>query len=536
MIRSHNTQFSIHTEVVFTTISMLLVGIIGYVPALILTREKVADPYFNTIISQSLAGFEDGIIVPLKHADLVISDPNQQGHLGYNALILAISKTGGVPPNIVRFLPIGGLILPLLYFILAKKISGSNLAAIFLALYVAYEPMLSQGHYNVHVYVWARCLFIVFLLLCVNILDGQINETIMILTMVYAGTFLIYWTVPIWMLTIWGIITVVLLLRKRLKSVYRKSIQNVDWALFLAFIVIYLGFSKVLYQYLADIAGSVYGGPNDGLNFFGWQLMRLLGGSQAPGPYEFVGGTTENSTLLWVLVVRYLVLVAPLFLYILTVSMKTITSKFSRDPFEYKYAPLILGGFAAVVVHVVIYLTRGHVSLRPALLIFPLVGILCILEMNKQTKFVVGFASILAFLSIIGFALNLKDLRSNVVRSSADWFLNHFQGSTALMDLNTAHEYLIVEAEEDLWIANINYDSTNYSYFLETTNSVNLSGNSPPNWDFAIVDLKNIEKPILSTGWKTYEPLESHFDEILLNERLNMVYSDGYYAIFHYRK
>lgn len=519
-----------------TIFSMFIVVIIGFVPALVLSRERVSDPYFNTIISQSLAGFDEGAIVPLKHDDVVISDPNKQGHLGYNALILATAKVSGVPPEVVRFLPIGGLLLPLLYFILSKKLTGSNLAASFMALYVAYEPMLSQGHYNVHVYAWARCLFIVFLLLCVSALDAWKTKTILLLTIVYSGTFLIYWTVPVWMLTIWGIITLALLVRKRVESVDGSSSQKAYWALFVAFVVIYLGFSKVLYQYIADIADVVYGGPNDGLRFFGWQLMRLLGGSQAPGPYEFAGGTTENSLLLWVLATRYLVLVAPLIIYFSSIVIKMVTSGIPWNLIKSKYAPLILGGFATVLIHIIIYLMRGHVSLRPALLIFPLVGSLCIRELRAQRYLVIGFAFILSVLSVVGFALNLKDLRSNVVHSSANWILSHFQGTKVLTDLNTAHEYLIVEAEEDSWIDIRNYDSNNYSLLLETNDVVYQSGSTTPKWDFAIVDMKNIDKPVLSSGWRTYEPLASYLEEILWNERLNMVYSDGHYAIFHYRK
>jgi hypothetical protein len=509
---------------------ILLVVLICLLPSLILAEWRATNPYVNTIISHVMSAFDDGRLIPVEQGGVIISDPYQHGHIGYQSILLTIIKVCQVSPKYVQFLPLGGLFVPFLCFVLFRKILGSDALASLFAVYIAYEPMLSKGHFNVQAYAWARILFLTFLVLCVRILNKRTTENILLLLIIFVGTFLIYWTTPVWMLTLWAFISVIPILQTRLAGRTRGS-EKQSISLALVFIVIYMAFSGILYQYLPAVAEAVYGGPEEGWTLFTWQIRELFGGAREPGPYEYAGATLTNPLLGWLLFTRYVVLLAPHVAYMLSRLKAVVQSRSLNSIIQDQADLLIWGGLLVVIVHTGSYALRGHMSFRPVLLLFPITGIISInqLKLSKVVRLI--FPLMLAFLSVFGFFLHYQEIPSYSVESSAQWLLDRSEEATALTDLYIANNHLLEQLERARWLTMDLYDPIAYRFLVEGEQALMADQNAEHRWDYVIIDISRLQQPVLSGGWKVYEPLSNHFQEILDNTNLNVVYDEGRFLI-----
>ena len=286
-------------------IVVLFAILVCLIPALLLAQWKATDPYFNTVVSQIMTAFDGGKLLPVTHGNIEISDPNKLGHIGFQGLLLALAKILGVSPKYLQFIPIGGLIVPFLYYLLIRKITESNWIAFLLAVYVGYESMLSINQYNLHAYVWSHFLFLSFFILCIRILHRRTAVDVILLFIVYVGTFLIYWTTPIWMITLWASIMILPILLA-FTSKTSRPIGRYTISMVLVFVIIYLVFSQVLYQYIPVVVRAEYGDPEAGLELYIWQLLNVLFGRQPSTPYEYAGSSLTNPWLGWLLALRKL--------------------------------------------------------------------------------------------------------------------------------------------------------------------------------------------------------------------------------------
>jgi hypothetical protein len=503
--------------------------LVGLLPSLIFAERKATNPYVNTVISHIIVASDGGKLVPVEREGIVISDPYQHGHIGFQGILLAVVKVCGVSPKYVQFLPIGGVLVPLLYYVLFKKILGSDMMASLFTIYVAYEPMLSKGHFSIQAYAWSRTLLMVFLVLCIRMLNKRTAANILLLVMIYAGTFLIYWTTPIWMLTLWASITILPMLQTLIIRRTRDREGN-TLALVLVFLIIYLGFSKVLYQYLPAVADAVYGGPDEGWSLFSWQIRDLLGGNRESGPYEYAGALVAKPLLGWLLAARYIVLFVPHAIYILSRIKDVIKTRSLASIIQDQADLVIWGSFFLVFVHVGAYAMRGHVSLRPAILVFPITGIMCISQLKFPKSVGLVFALTLVFLSVVGFYLHYQETSSYDVESSAQWLLDHSEEATALTDIYTSQKHLLEQIEKDRWLTMTLYDPSAYRFLIQGEQAL-TDEQTGREWDYVIIDMNRLEQPVLSGGWIVYEPLSNHFQEIQNNTSLNVVYDEGRFLI-----
>jgi hypothetical protein len=509
---------------------VLVLIIACFFPSFLLAERRITDPYFNTVISQVMAGFEDGKLTPVMGGETVVSDPYELGHLAYPTVLLTIAKICGVSPKYVQFLPIGGLLVPLLMFVLLRKILRSNVLAAMFALYVAYEPMLSEGHFNTFAYAWARPLFFTFFIIIVRLLNKRTPEDILLLVLVYVGTFLIYWTTPLWMLVLWTSIFLFMTMQTWFDR-HSQSHGKQSVSLVLVFGIIYLAFSRLLYQYIPTIVDAVYGGPEEAWTLFIWQIKELLWSSQEPGPYAYVGATSTNPVLGWALFARYIVLLIPIGIYIIIKMQNIVKSHSLVQAGQTRLSPLIWGGLAIVIVHVSVYALRGHISFRPVLLVFPIIGAICIEQLQVPKVLRPLFPLLLSFLAIFGFFLHYPETQKYDVESSAYWLLERAEGTKVLTDLYTSQEYLVEQIERDIWLERSVFDTIAYEFVVKGEEALISHGLPRDRWDYVIIDNDRLQHPILSGGWRLYEPLSAHFQEFRNNSSLNAVYDEGRFLI-----
>jgi hypothetical protein len=515
---------------------VFLVFVILYclIPSFVLARRRVTFPYFNTIVSQVMAASAGGKLIPVEQASgVVISDPYQQGHIGYQSIVLAISKVCGISPELVQFVPLGGLIIAFLSFVLMKSLLDSNILATLFAVYFSFDPTLVKGHFNIHAYAWSRALFLVFFFLCIKILTKRTTGAVALLIIIYIGTFLIYWTTPVWMLVLWSSVAAIPIIQRIFSSSSDDS-ERQSITMVIIFVVIYLAFSKVLYQYIPQVADAVYGGPEDGWALFRWQILRIFAKTEETGPYAYVGATTTNPLLGWFLLFRYIILIIPHILYLGVYMKGVVTKQHTLLPGSSNTADLLIwGGLLSIALHTGGYLLRGHVSFRPALIILPITGILCIRRMKLSPKINFVFLLPLALLSIGGYFLHYQELPTFDVKHSAQWLFEQGGDTRVLTDLNTSQKYLLEQVDQGIWLKMQHYTPDDYGYIVDDEPA--QSGQAGIGWSYVVIDQGLIDQPVVSGGWNLFEPFSFYLDDIYANTELNLVYDDGRYLIFQRR-
>gem|GEM_PF-7091488 len=421
--------------------------------------------------------------------------------------------------------------VPFLAYALARRVSFSEVEAFLLAVYFAYDPTLSQGHFNVHAYAWTRALLLVFLLIYVRILERRTPREILLLVLIFVATFLIYWTTPVWMIFLLVPMCLTQVVGTRRAGTSRVS-SGASVALLLAFLVIYLAFSKVLYdQYLPAVVRSVYGDPEEAWVSFVWHISRLFFEPQGSGPYQYAGSSLANTWLSWVLVARYVVLFPPHVTYIVIRLWKSVRTR-SLSPLDLRGATVLIWGAATTVVgHTIIYSLRGHVSFRPALVLFPITGLICIHRLKFPRSVRLGFVATLSLLAVVGFFLGYPNTVSFDIEPSAQWFFQHARGVRVLTDLHTAGKYQLEQVERQQRLSIDVYDSTAYHLIVGEQSAAPVQETLKERWDYLIVDLERLEQPVLGRGWQVYEPLSRYFRQIYDNHALNAVYNDGRFLI-----
>jgi hypothetical protein len=411
-----------------------------------------------------------------------------------------------------------------------RQILDSNILATLLAVYFSFDPTLSKGHFNVHAYAWSRALFLVFFFLCVKILHKRTTGAVTLLIIVYVGTFLIYWTTPVWMLVLWASVALIPVIQK-LFSADTDSSNQQPIAMVLFFVIVYLAFSKVVYDYIPVVADSLHGGPEEGWALFRWQILKIFARTEEIGPYAYVGATTTNPLLGWELLIRYIILIVPHILYLGVYIKGVVAKKHTLLPASNQPRDLLIwGGLLAIIMHTGGYMLRGHVSFRPALLILPITGILCLQRIKLSEKFQLGFLLPLALLSVTGFFLHYLELPTYDVEHSAQWLLEQGEGASVLTDLNTSQKLLLEQVERDVWIQAVGYTPDDYGYVVG--DDALEYGPTEIGWSYVVVDHGLIDQPVISGGWNLFEPLSSFLSDLYENTNLNLVYDDGRYLIF----
>lgn len=490
-----------------------------------LSVNQAIDPYFCTTLGTVIESMKNGRISIAEFGGFQY-DPDESGHLGYQAVIMSISAVAGVDPVTVAFLPIGGFLVPLTFFVLARRVLKSTLIAALLAILIAYDPSMLPGHYSVFAYAWERPLLFTFVFAILVTMQG--NRRLsghLLMIVIFFGTFSIYWTTPFVMVVFLLTVSIIDRIgRRELKTRAGGTMISIAGA----FAIIYLAFSRILYRdFIPSVVSEKYGTFEDALQeMAGW---IGLGNIQHLDPYEVTAsaGSTYNMALL----IRYLIIAIPIIAYGFYYTLKIAGRKPVRlDTPTYFFLPSLVAGFAQTIG----YAFRGHLSLRFIFLLAPIASVISMERMNLRRFRIVPVAlALIIVVTLFPVSIIGNSYRTGIMESTeagAEFAFKTIDPSEdILMDLYTYGVYLVrgVSSNEDI---SVNfYTSDVYYELLGVTSPINETAGS---FSYVIIDLSIADATTAAPNWKSYEPLSWYFEEVENNPRLNKVYDDQSTWIF----
>lgn len=454
---------------------------------------------------------------------------------GHDMVLLSITKFSALSVQTLQFLPITGVALTLIFYLLSKRFLGSSLIALVLAIATIPLDTAYSLQYNP---LWYYSLTVLFYLSFVYFLlkyfESRRVEFIPILLFVFVGAFFMHHRVPFWMiLTLVGTN-----LYSFLISLLRdKKVKGTNFNLLLAFTVVYLGFNRVLYeQYLPNIFEMSMA---EGFATLSSSIMELIGYSTTtikkymypPSPAYLYSADYSA-----IAIFKYVVIILPVIIFIGYIVTKAIKNGVleidTKDPKYLLFCSLLFTSFFEEIP----YFIMGRVSLTFISTVFPILAIFSIKELriphNVRKKILIVFVIILITTSMGKFVaakdvnFNMLNLSYDDISSSSSWLENVSEGGTykIISDLRVWGMYLVEGAKNDIFPEYI---------YIKHHDYANLVENRPlPQESYFILNKKDFNRTVILLFWDYFEPFSLHYQEINSNQYLNKIYVSNSVEIY----
>lgn len=505
----------------------ILLALACIIPAVLLSTHEYTDGFYTSAVVPR-------ITMSLNADTLVTTDiPGfyfLPQYAGLDVILLLIAKICGLSAQQLQFLPIGGIILPLLYFALAKKLFGSNLIASLIALFAAYDPTIAVKCYSTYSAAWTFPLFIAFIILYVRILkqEGKIGE-ILLMLLVFIAISRLNWSLPVFVIVLSVFISLILLIRLVIGR-QREASNQAIFSLTLTFIVIYLIWDTTLYgSYLpAMVSGA---GREIGVFNFEMMLEQLgLMRISAPLPYSYPPPISPLVHQLFA--IRYIVISLPVAAYVL-VKIKEVITKRRLKLGNIDVHSIVIWSFIGLFLwHIISYAAYGRISLATIAFFFPFVAIACLGKLKARSWLKLAVPIILVLLALLSFVFYLQDTTPQVRYSdtdpSAGWLAGNCEQQPKIVGcFDITSKYVANGVSYGVLFAQYWPDSDTYAQLIEPEFTLSRNDYLKENYDYVVLDEKFNHLPSLSAGWQFFEPLSNYLDEISRNINLSKVYNDG---------
>jgi hypothetical protein len=470
--------------------------------------------------------------------------------LGSDFILMILGQATGLSLSRLPGLGVGSLIIPTVYFALAKRLSESNFIASLLAVYIGYNHTLLPNHYNVFIYTWTHTLFLVAIVIMLKIAQtGKSVADSIALLILFVGSFLSYHTTSMWVLVVVPSFSLlVTLFSAFLKHSERSSnVQHTSsrsgWSVMsrqslinlgIAFMVLYMTYDPIIYHiYLPHLKSSPDVSPFSTLYR---QLMIALGTEElaALPPYQQTVITSPTAAVLSLIIIVLIIL--PI---LLDTALTLLELWRSRKP-DIVLTPLraLWVSFLVVAVfHGAVYSTyMSGVSFKLVHLLLPFGTLFSLQQISKKLG-IPGKILCRAFIiALVGTAVwafteysqhphqaaprNLGSSITRIAKSSSD-------RTILLTDLDTYARYLFYGEQVGVHFDHQRLDSQHY---VAVTNW-GVSEQSA-DFDYVVVDFQHIDKALWDVNWDTYEPFSMHLDEIETNQELSRIYDNGQVIVY----
>lgn len=511
----------------------ILFSIFIFLPLLLISSYKIIDPYNSVTLSVVEKSLSLGKISPID--SISTFNPYDEGHIGYEAIIMTLSLVTDMSPKFMEVLPIGGLIIAVIYFIFIKKLFNSSLLAALSSIFIVYDPSLSPSQYNFFAYGMERPLLLIFFIMAIKILEKNRKvEYNFVMLLIYVGTFSIYWTTPVIMiLFLFGtnlLILLQIIFDKQKKDLKTKLSNDMT----IIFIIIYMGYSKVIYnEFLPAVMHDRYGTATDAIN----QLTMWIYSRNNETIGQYSVNTSGSQIQDWILIARYLVMLIPVVAYILFKSyvlIKERTLDLNLDIYSYVMWPLLFAG----LMQTMIYAMRGHLSFRYLFLFLLPVSLISLIRL-KFEKFKLVLLMVLVLLVISGFIYLVdKDFpglsKTSGIENGAHFIFDKSDSNASILtDINTFGMYLIEGTLVPNNIDAINlYNYTSYRAIVNGTNPVS----DKKSLDYIVINKVMAKESTMISEWRKFQPLSKYFARIDNNTYINKIYDDDMSWIFSSEK
>jgi len=503
-----------------------LLGLACLLPGLLSTLARVVDPFFY----RNAAFLAAELSSPVLHdRDIAGTSYRLMDHIGYDSLLGAVARVTGIDPGQLMFLAVGAAMVPLLYYALARTLLRSRALAAMLALYAAYDPTMGLTQYSTHNYAWMHVLFLAAALVYGEILvRGRTVRRVLWLFALFLTSFVVNWTVPVWLILLVGLGALLVWCRDR-------AAREGMLSLAAAFLVLYFGYSQVFYR---DILGALERATAlEAVPSLLQEVGTILGwGHAVAGPENFQVPPTGSAVWDWARLLRTLVLALGTALPAACLLWEAWRRRRWSDLLagEALWAWAMLGaGIGAALA----YTAYGHVSVRLLVFMLPVVGMVLWQAAGLPRRYALGFGALLVALAVAQFAAAIGSLwptaasRDEGLLARGAEYVQRTGDGRVLSDLGTLGIYLLEDGRRGESFLPCYYSAPRYAAIIGYSGPTE-QGEGLQGCDVLVINLAAADRPTASIGWRYYEPLAPYMSRIDANPRLQRVYDDGVTVVY----
>jgi len=440
-------------------------------------------------------------------------------HIGGEMLQVLLLAATQLPLEAVSLLPVGSLLLAILFYAAARTISTSKWTAVAIAIFASwYYPGL-YSQFGTETYAWTHSLFIVFLILHILWMRKRNAVLSTLIMIIFTSTFLHYHTTPLWIVVA---ISITILAHRYFLSKQTNN-QNFSWSIALFCFVVYFSFDTVVYGNGLARLRSEATSESFIQSFLSKIVGPLLAQSPELRPFEIAVINPRLAT--WSTLAALLLLTIPVGLWCLRKMQIATSTRQIRSLIQNQDDVFVWSVIGVALAHMAIYSTYGAVSIRVIPLAFPLLLPIVTRAFLPSKKWEVILPACLAGCAVAGFFSIAPTLRPDTTASETGLVSNLIiPDSTVLADANVYGSLLLKTAERDQLLDFAWIDSEIYS------SVVGMSTIDWNNFDYLVVDMSG--KPIISSSWAFYEPWSQNLPKIENNEQLDKIYDSENVILF----
>jgi hypothetical protein len=512
-VNSHKSLGRRVSEFVADAILLLLC----LLPGLYLSAQALQEPWTMFRIARSSLSLEQNHV-----ATFVTSAAGYRGeHIGGEMIQVALIAITQLPLEVLGLLPLGSLLLAVLYYGIAQTISPSRWTAWAITLYASWYYPLIYSQYGTQTYVWSHILFLTFLLLFLLWLRGRKPILSVLIMIVFVAAFLHYHTTPLWIIAALVTAIIAYKLKERSQPVTHSA---VSWSLALFCVVVYFAFDTIIYgNGLARLSTGVTA-ESFAQSIIGKIITPLLFREpRVLNAFEIAPVNPAGATFSTLLVL--LTLTLPVAFWCLRKGSQVLATRNIRLAFQTGEEIFIWAVVFTAVAHLVVYSAYGAVSFRVIPVAFPLLLPFISREFRLATQLEHALTSALALFAIIGFLSFAPTLLPDIMAPQTGLAFKLFQSGKHLMGDANAYGSILLNSVKDNRIVDFTWlDSNKYGSLIEGQTILS------DEFDYAIVDMTG--KPIITLGWVFLEPWSRHLTQIVQNPTLDKIYDSENLAIF----
>jgi len=446
-------------------------------------------------------------------------------HQGSELLRLILCKVSGLTIQELQFLPLGAILVPLAFYVLCKEFFGSRVAAL-LSISIAFDPTVVLGSYHTAIYAWSRPLLLVFVFIYVRILRKKTQSLILLSVLVFIGLFSVYWTGSALMVS-FAFLTNILIAISWFASARRDSSapRSLTLSNALVFLIIYLGFGEFAYRLLPNMLGQdasgKFGSAFYSLTHRVLQLVGLAAPEQAT--YSTYSDVSPVQTMQ---VFRYLLMLLPIVWLVFKEIRNVITARKIKPSQD--VASLVLWSLVGVLLtHTFIYSSYGHASTRYIALLGPLVATIALDKCRAADRIKMAFVTVLGLLACVNFVLARPQTPQRAswaeVGPAAAWFSENVEQTVLVSNVGTYGMFAVESAPRATPPMYACYSTARYASVIGEGDEFN----TPQELCGYIVIDKKVTSHEMCPGFRYFDPLSNHLDQIGRNVNLNSVYDNG---------
>jgi len=475
-----------------------------------------------------------------------------ENHPSLEALVLVLSQFFSIDPQVLQFVPIGGVLRFVMLFALARRLLQSSVLGALVASSAAFDYSFGISVNTIFTHAFGSALYFSFLFVYLMLLRKKSLNAYVLLVVVFVGAYFFSYVSAVWMIALLGF---VLLIGYAQKLVGRRrddsTIQVVGPSLFLAFFVAFVAFNQIIYQaYFVNFLQRDYS----------LVVIRFLSGIIAPpnqAALTYRAPTIWPLTALNIIYTAFLVFVPAIFLAAPVFRRTRLGGRSAMDP---KTRVLFTAMILSALLDSTLYFLYGFLDLKYVSIMFPLLsaGILHhsgvverkpngIANVPYEKKFeasepwrretivtLLVIALVLMNLGRFGLAIqsnNFSRFSNTNATPSSEWLLSHFQGSPAVLaDMSTLGKLDMYASGLNRTVTERFYDPFWFEYVVTPgrDSGVNLAEYA----NFLMIDQQASTLGTDTQLWSVLPPLGPQVANLNAHPDLALVYTEGAVVIY----